>query len=158
MLLVDWEKNWRAGDDFLLSALPCAFKRHTTKPGLRRVPFHGTRQSLTPQPPRNGRHTRRKKLLLCRVPKKKHTANYYFAVCQIESTRWSLTSPCATKKHTANHYFAVCQKKHTAKYGFAVCPIESTRRTIGHTATFDFPVVEPTTPSWTSSRALPRSP
>ena len=72
---------------------------------------------------------------------KKHTANYYFAVCQIESTWWSLTSPCATKKHTVNHYFAVCQKKHTAKYGFAVCLIESTRRTIGHTATFDFPVV-----------------
>ena len=119
------KKIWRAGDDFLLSALPCAFKRHTAKPGLRRVPFHGTRQSLTPQPPRNGRHTRRKKLLLCRV-QKKHTANYYFAVCQIESTRWSLTSPCATKKHTANHYFAVCKKKNTRRRMASPCARKKT--------------------------------
>ena len=86
---------------------------------LCRVPFHGTRQSLTPLPPPNGRHTRRKKIIALLCASKKHTANYYFAVCQEESTRRSLTSPCGTKKHTANHYFAMCQKKHTAKNGFA---------------------------------------
>ena len=94
MLLVDWEKIWEAGDDFLLSALPCAFKRHTAKPGLRRVPFHGTRQSLTPQPPRNGRHTRRKKLLFCRVPKKTHSK--------------LLLRRVSNRKHTVKLDFAVC--------------------------------------------------
>ena len=73
------KKIWRAGDDFLLSTLPCAFSWHTAKPNAAAPRPSYTEKKIIALPcPKKKTHG---ELLLRRVPNRKHTVKLDFAVC-----------------------------------------------------------------------------